>query len=205
MIPINSRMKPVSTMLSLTVAALALSACVSFGSKPPPQLLTVTADSVLESGKSIRSEGLPTIAVIAPDVPRKLETMRVPVQVDSTTVAYVKDAQWTEAPRSMFQRLLSETIAAGGDIFVIGEEQYGLSPGRRLTGELVDFGIDAETQEAVVTFDAVITTRDGNGALRQRFTTREPVSNISAKRVAKPINSAANKVASDVAAWVKAN
>lgn len=205
MMPMNSRMKPVSTMLSLTVVTLALSACVSFGSKPPPQLLTVTADSVLESGKSIRSEGLPTIAVIAPEVPRKLETMRIPVQVDPTTVAYVKDAQWTEAPRSMFQRLLSETIAAGGDIFVIGEEQYGLSPGRRLTGELVDFGIDAESQEAVVTFDAVITTRDSNGALRQRFTAREPVSSISAKRVAKPINSAANKVASDVAAWVKAN
>ncbi len=196
-------MKKLAASISVMAASIALSACVSFGSKPPPQLLTVTSGSVLAAGTSISSAGLPTIAVVAPEVPRKLETMRVPVQVNPTTVAYVKDAQWTEAPRSMFQHLLAETIASGGDMFVIGEEQYGISPGRRLTGELVDFGIDAETEEAVVTFDAVISTEDGMGATRQRFTAREPVSNIKAKKIAEPINRAANKVAQDVAAWVK--
>ena len=137
------------------------------------------------------------------EVPRKLATQRVPVQVNATSVAYVKDAQWTEPPRAMFQRLLSDRIAADGSIFVVSEEQFASLPGRRLTGELVDFGVDAGTKEAVVTFDAILTSDAPGQAVRQRFTARAPVRDISAKRIAAPINQAANKVAEDVAAWVR--
>jgi cholesterol transport system auxiliary component len=192
-----------SSLLALGATGLMLSACVSFGSKPPPQLLTISAEHTLPAGQPIRSEGLPALTVMAPEVSRKLATVRIPVQVDPTTVAYVKDAQWTEAPRAMFQRLLSETIAADGAIFVVSAEQYASLPGRRLTGELVDFGIDAQTREAVVTFDAVLGGTEPGTAVRQRFTARVPVDDIKAKKVAAPINAAANKVAADVTAWVK--
>lgn len=180
-----------------------LSGCVKFGTKPPQQLLTVSSDAVLQPGQAIRSEGLPALTVLAPEVPRKLATQRVPVQVSPTSVAYVKDAQWTEPPRAMFQRMLSDRIAADGSIFVVSEEQFASLPGRRLTGELVDFGVDAATREAVVTFDAVLTSDTPGLAVRQRFTARAPVRDISAKHIAVPINQAANKVAEDVTAWVK--
>lgn len=198
---------PTTRLLLSLAGAVALSAmlsaCVKFGSKPPPQLLTISSDAVLPSGKTISSEGLPALTVLAPEVPRKLSTLRVPVQVDPTTVAYVKDAQWSESPRTMFQRVLSDRIASDGSVFVVSEEQVASLPGRRLSGVLTDFGIDAQTSEAVVTFDAVMTGDEPGEAKRQRFTARVPVSDIKAKRVAEPINEAANKVAEEVATWVK--
>lgn len=199
--------RPFSPRTRLTAMALALGAalsgCVSFGSKPPPQLLTVRTEAAVAAGRDLRSQGLPAIAVILPEVPRAIATTRVPVQVDATSVAYVKDAQWTEAPRDLFLRLLGETITAGGALFVIDEDQYGLTPQRRLSGSLVEFGVDARTRQAVVTYDAVLTDSASGQALRRRFTAREPVSDIRADRVAQPINRAANQVAQQVADWVK--
>lgn len=189
----------------LMAVGLMLSGCVSFGSKPPPQLLTISSEHQISTGQNIRKEGLPGLAIMIPEVPRKLATTRVPVQVDPTSVAYVKDAQWTEAPRDLFQRLLSETITADGAAFVVDEDQYALNPDRRLTGGLLDFGIDAQTREAVVTYDAVLTSSESPAVIRRRFTARVPVSDIKANKVAAPINLAANKVAEEVTAWVRAN
>ena len=187
----------------LLSASLVLSGCVSFGSKPPPQLLTLTADNMVAAGQNVRNEGLPSLEVMMPEVPRKLATPRVPVQVDATSIAYVKKAQWTEAPRDLFGRLLAQTIAADGTVFVIGEDQYGLQPDRRLSGDLLDFGVDARSREAVVTYDAVLTDSKNDLAVRRRFTARVPVSDIRAKKIAEPLNRAANQVAQEVAAWVK--
>jgi len=191
-------------LFALSLASLMLSACVSFGSKPPPQLLTLSADSQPDTGTDLSSESLPSLIVLTPGVPRKLANVRVPVQVDDTTIAYVKDAQWTEAPRTLFQRLLSETIAADGTMFILGDGQYAVKPGQRLMGELLDFGIDAQSQEAVVTYDAILTGGIETPARRQRFTARVPVRSIKAKYVAQPINEAANDVAAQVSNWVKA-
>jgi len=187
----------------LLAMSLILGGCVSFGTKPPPQLLTIATGASVPSGQTMNSQGLPGLIVTMPDVPRTIATTRVPVQVDDTSVAYVKDAQWSEAPRSLFQRLLSETITAGGALFVIDEEQYGLKPQRRLSGTLLDFGVDSRTKEAVVTYDATLTDSSTGQAARRRFTARAPVSDIRADRVAGPINQAANEVAQQIADWVK--
>lgn len=192
-----------ASSLSLALACLALGGCVKFGQKAPPRLLTISADAALPSGQNVSSAGLPTVMVVTPEVPRRIDTMRVPVQIDATAVAYVKDAQWSDAPRSLFARLLIDTIAAAGDVFVVSSDQYGMPSGARLSGELVDFGVDARTREAVVTFDAVLAKPAGEQAVRRRFTARAPVRDIEADKVAEPINRAANQVAAEVAAWVK--
>lgn len=192
-----------SRLLMPLTAALALSGCVKFGTKPPQQLLTIASTSAPAPGRTVSSQGIPTVAVFAPDVPRKLDTMRVPVQVNENEVAYVKEAVWTDTPRNMFQRVLADTISADGSVFVIGAEQIGLHPARRLSGELIDFGVDARTKQAVVTFDAIL-TGDAPGAIsRRRFSASVPVSDIKASRVADPISQAANQVAAQVASWVK--
>lgn len=190
-------------IVPLLAAALMIGGCVKFGSKPPAQLLTISAKTSPPAGQSVSSAGLPVLAVFTPDVSRKLDNLRVAVQVDPTSVAYVQNAQWAEAPRQMFRRLLAETIAADGSIYVADGEQSAILSGRRLSGTLVDFGIDAEAKEAVVTFDATLTSTTPGEAMRQRFTARVPVRKIGADRVAGPISEAANKVAADVAAWVK--
>jgi cholesterol transport system auxiliary component len=155
------------------------------------------APGALSSGPSARS-----ITVLDPEVAKKLDTVRVPVQVDATTVAYVKDAQWVDTPRHMFQGVLSETISAGGKLLVLAPGQFSSDPGKRLLGEIVDFGIDARTRTAVVTYDATLTNPDGTTVSRKRFTASEPVSAIDAANVGNPLNTAANKVAADVADWL---
>ncbi len=189
--------------LPLMIALVALPGCVKFGAKPPAQLLTISAKASPQAGQSVSSVGLPVLAVFTPDVPRKLDNLRVAVQIDPTSVAYVPKAQWAEAPRQMFRRVLAETIAADGSIYVADGEQSAVLSGRRLSGALVDFGIDAAAKEAVVTFDATLTSATPGEAMRQRFSARVPVRKIEADRVAGPIGEAANKVAADVAAWVK--
>lgn len=196
---------PSARLLAAVLPAIVLGGCVSFGAKPPPQLLSLRAAQAVAPDATVSNQGGPTVTVMAPDAPRKLETMRVPVQISDTSVAYVKDAQWTDTPRQLFQKLLSETIAADGKTMVLQPGQYWASPGRRLMGALIDFGVDASAHQAIVTYDATLTDAEGARILRKRFSATAPVGKITAESVGGPINTAANQVAADVAAWVKGN
>lgn len=196
------------TVLFSTALLLALSGCVRFGTKPPKQLLSLSSVARVAPGTAQSSAGSRRLVVMTPDAPRALATVRVPVQVDATSVAYVKDAQWNEPPRFGFQRLLIETLSADGAYFVTDAGGASVANARLLSGDLVEFGIDARTQSAVVTFDATLSDPAGTGAeprvLRQRFSASVPASKITADRVAAPLAAAANKVAVDVAAWTRA-
>ncbi|MEO8722227.1 MAG: ABC-type transport auxiliary lipoprotein family protein [Sphingobium sp.] len=194
-----------AALMASVLPMIALGGCVSFGAKAPPQLLTLRATQVVASNATLNNQGGPTLTVMPPDAPHKLDTVRVPVQINATSVAYVKDAQWADTPRQLFQKLLSETIAADGKTLVLQPGQYWASPGRRLMGALVEFGVDAGTHQAIVTYDATLTAVEGARILRKRFSATAPAGKITADRVAGPINTAANQVAADVAAWVKEN
>lgn len=184
-------------------AALALTGCVSFGSKPPAQLLTLDATQKIAPGTTLTGSG-DSLIVADPDASKMLDTVRVPVQVNPTSVAYVKDAQWTDTPRHMFRKLLAETIAASSNRIVLDPGQYSAEPGKRLMGEIVAFGIDAGSSSAVVTYDAILAGENGAAVARQRFTASAPVGKINATSIGAPLNIAANKVAADVAAWIAA-
>lgn len=188
---------------ALLPIGLALSACVSFGAAPPASLLNLTADRAPTPGDGARSSAVAdTLTVLIPTVPQALRTPRVPVQTGATAIAYVKDAVWVEPPARLFQRLLSETIAARGNRLVLDESQYVTGPGELLSGELTEFGVNADRMEVVVVYQALRLQRDGNGVIQQRFEAREPVSAIEPALVGAALNSAANKVAGDVAGWV---
>src|SRR3546814_9464189 len=86
-----------------------LSACISFGGKAPEQLLSLTAESSLPAG-TVRNVAVGAGLVVAvPETPRKIDTYRVAVQVDETSIAYVADTQWVDRPGRLFQRLLSRS------------------------------------------------------------------------------------------------
>jgi cholesterol transport system auxiliary component len=90
-------------------------------------------------------------------------------------------------------------------MIVLDPGQYSADPGRRLLGELVEFGVDAGSRTAIVTYDATLVSADGGAITRQRFSASVPVGQIDAATVGNPLNRAANKVAADVAAWVAQN
>ena len=183
----------------LALAPLALAGCISFGAEPPPVLFTLTPASPLAAGPQA-SMGR-ALVLDVPSVPEKLATLRVPVQASDTTLAYLKDAQWVEAPAGLFRTLLAETLRARSGRYVLPAGQFPTAPTAILSGSLADFGLDARTMEAVVTFDAVQAAGDGSAPAARRFTARVPVAAAEAGPVAVALNQAANQVAADVAGW----
>lgn len=189
------------------VAVLAMSfmlaGCVSFGAKPPEQLLSLSADQRVAPGAMVNAGQAPSLVVADPEAPKVLDTVRVPVRLTPTSVAYVTKVQWSDTPRHLFQGLLAETIAATGSRIVLDPGQYAGVPGQRLMGTLVDFGIDEGSRSAIVTYDAILANPGGAIIARQRFTAQQPIGGkIEATTIGGPLNAAANKVAADVAAWL---
>src|SRR3546814_5571927 len=108
---------------------------------------------------------------------------------------------WVDRPGCLFQRLLSETIAANTVRVVLNPDQFSGEPSTRLQGELIDFGIDARSSQAVVTYDAILLGENGATMTKRRFSATRPVSPIEPARVGRALNDAANDVAAQVAVW----
>jgi cholesterol transport system auxiliary component len=187
--------------LLIATTALMLSGCISFGAKPPKQLLSLTPAQSIAPGTAQTVGAGEAVTVLWPSVPAELATNRVPVQSSPTAIAYVKDAQWVEAPNRLFARLLGEVIEARTGRPVLSGRQFALDPGARISGQLLKFGVDAASNSVVVTFDAVIAR--GDKIQTGRFEARVPVSPIEAPAVGVALNQAANQVAVEVADWVK--
>lgn len=183
-------------------AALPLAACFSFGAKPPPSLLTLQPDASVPIGQQVSSASAKSITIQVPAVPQALATARVPVQATATTVAYVEKALWVEVPARLFARLLSDTVAARTGRVVLSTAQSINDPGARLAGELRNFGLDATTREAVVTYDASLIRANDTAVEKRRFEARVPVVAIDAPSAGSALNQAANRVAGEVADWV---
>src|SRR3546814_12312914 len=66
----------------------------------------------------------------------------------------------------------------------------------------LDFGIDARSSQAVVTYDAILLGDNGATMTKRRFSATRPVSPIEPARVGRALNDAANDVAAQVAVWV---
>lgn len=183
-------------------AALILSGCIRFGSEPPASLMTLTSEAMLPAGDGRKLVEGDAITVLPPRVPAALASNRIPVQMDATNIAYVKEAQWVESPGRLFRSLLSETIAAKTGRPVLDPRQYSMDPGIRISGLLHSFGIDAVRNEAVVIYDATRVVSGSENAETRRFEARVPVGQIEAGPVGMALNRAANQVAEQVATWI---
>ncbi len=183
-------------------AVLGLTACgplvqIGGNAKPPVSLLTLRATAQPDAG--LRQARF-TIGVEVPSVPGPLQTLRIPVVTADTQVTYLKAATWAEQPNKQFARVVADTLSARG-YGVVDLGQSANAPQRRLTGQLLDFGLDVRNaaQPVVrVRFDAQLS----NPLRLQRFDATEPVLDQSPEAVAAALNRAANRVALDVAAWI---
>ncbi|MBQ1498017.1 MAG: membrane integrity-associated transporter subunit PqiC [Sphingomonas sp.] len=197
-------MKKLALLLLAAPFAAALSGCVSFGGKPPKvPFLTLEAAEQIKPGDVQTPASGTTVTVLFPTVPHELATTRVPVHSGENAVAYVKDAQWVEAPPRLFARLVGDTIAARTGRPVLSYRQSQIDPGAVLSGELRQFGVDADSNEAVVQFDALLVQGDDATKFqKRRFEARAPLAEVTPDLVAKALNQAANQVAIQVADWV---
>jgi len=187
------------SLIPAAAAALALSACLGGGSVPD-ELLTLTPTQTRPAAAPATAGQGETITVVEPTVPQALRTTRVPVYVSDTAIQYLEDAQWVEDPGPLFGRLVGEVIAARTGRVVLDSGQFTHDPGTRLTGQLLRFGLDPATMEAVAVFDAAIARPAGVAS--NRFEARIPVAEASPAAVAPALNEAANRIAEQVAAWI---
>ena len=195
-------MKTGTRLLTLSLA-LALGACVNLGGKTPPSLLVLTPAQTVASGTLQRGAAKDALVILIPEVPRKLETNRVPVQMDDSNIAYLQDAVWADKPSRLMQMLLMEVIAAKNNRLVLNEVDAGGKAEQFLAGTLLEFGLDATRNEAVVIYDAV-RLQNGKEVEKKRFEARSTVTEIIPGAAGAALNEAANVVAADIAAWLAA-
>ncbi len=181
--------------------AVALAGCVSLGAKAPKTLITLTAATTVTLETTRSAAPGETIMFLTPSAPAAIATARVPVYDGNRPLTYVAGVAWNEPPVRLFQRLLGEIVAAKTGKIVVDLRQAGLDGGMRVSGQLLNFGIDAPSRQAVVTYDGLI-TRNGGTIETRRFEARVPVGKIDALTVGEPLNRAANTVATQVAAWI---
>ena len=198
-------------LLPALLAALPLGGCISFGSNPPPSLLTLNADATVAVGETASSANARSITIAVPGVPQELAVTRIPVRSGDTSVAYLKDAQWVETPNRLFARMLSDTITARTGRVVLTTRVSLGDPGARLGGDLRQFGVDATASEAVVVYDATLVrdrpaSSDGARPVmpyeKRRFEARVPMAELTPAAAGTALYQAANKVAGEVAEWV---
>ncbi|MFU7528840.1 ABC-type transport auxiliary lipoprotein family protein [Qipengyuania sp. ASV99] len=185
-------------------ASLALTACISLGAEPPESLITLSATASAPAGAGAsagREDSAAAIAVLTPEVPAKLDVLRVPVNVSDTQVAYLQEAVWIEKPARLFRRMIGEILRLRGGALVLDSDDTPTLAGVSLRGTLSEMSYDAPTSSVVVRFDAVRT--DSSGAvLSRRFEARESGVAPEAEFVGPALNRAANTVAGEVADWV---
>jgi cholesterol transport system auxiliary component len=188
-------------------AALALTACGPIvqigGNVKPPQSLLVLSASAAPRPYAGPPQLASALGVDTPAVPAMLQNLRVPVATTDTQITYLAGASWAEPPNRQFQRLLADTLAAGG-IPVIDGKTSNIAPPRHIGGTLRSFGVDAANPALPVVrvrFDAQITGPGAAIGLR-RFDAEEPVPVLQPAAVGAALNRAANRVAADVTSWV---
>lgn len=192
-----------AVLLRAGVAAslLALGGCVSLGgAEPPESLLTITPELTAPAGSALSAARGDAIALFEPTVPAQIDVLRVPVRIDDSSLAYLKDAVWVERPAQLFRRLLAETLRVRGERVVLSGGDPAARGGMQLRGHLGEFGYDASRSAVIVRFDATLLGEDGT-IKQQRFEAVEEGVLAEPGPVGAALNRAANEVARQVADW----
>jgi len=199
-----SRMLRVSAAVAL---ALGLSGCMGGllggGGKAPPWLLTLTPQAPAPESITRTAGPGESVTIDTPVIPKEVRTTRVPVHEGPIAIAYVQDLTWVDTPDRLFQDLLTETVTRMTNRVVLEPNQSTLDPGLTVSGNLTRFGYDAQEGMVIVRYDAALSRAGGTAVTTRRFEAKESADGTAAT-VAPAINSAANRVAMDVAQWVAA-
>ena len=186
--------------LAVSLAGCSLGGLLG-GGKAPPVLYDLTATAPQTGAVTRQSSAGNAVTVRVPVVSKELRTIRVPVQVNPNQIAYVEDLQWVDTPDRLFQNLLSETIRRTTSRVVLDPQQPGLDPGISISGQLHQFGYDAQRGMVVARYEAALASEGGTNVQSRTFVAELP-STPEPNSVAPALNSAANQIALQVAQWI---
>ena len=149
--------------IGAAAALLALSGCLSLGAKVPDQLLNLTATSTAPAGSAVTGTSQSALAVIDIQAPQALDVTRIPVRINGSSLAYVKDAQWVEKPARLFERLLSDTLRAKGNRVVLTGSDLEDTAANKLSGTLSAMEYDASQGAVVVRHQQAVLVHKPDG------------------------------------------
>lgn len=198
------------TRAIVLAAVLAVSACgplvqIGGGGKQPDSLFVLRAPPPPPASVAVAVAARQTVLIEQPGVVGTIQTLRIPVIEADTRVGYLVEANWAEQPSKQFQRLLIDTMSARPGVIALGATQIDGRADRRLSGTLVEFGLDmrdASHPQVRLRFDAVLTGPDRALIGVRRFEVTRPVASDEPEVVADGLNLAANAIAGEVAGWV---
>ena len=188
-------------LVALATAGCSLSSIVGGGGNVPATLLTLTPEAPPIGEFTRAAAPGEALTINAPTIAKELQTVRVPVQVTLTDVAYVQDLQWVDTPNRLFRDLLAETVQRRTGRVVLHPGQTALDPGLLVSGVLHRFGYDASSGQVVVRYDASLATAGGTRVETRRFEASAPADGTAAT-VGPALNRAANQVALEFASWI---
>ena len=186
--------------LALTLSACSLGGMLG-GGKTPANLLSLTPQAALPDQIVRSANAGEAVTIGTPLIAKELRSVRVPVQISPTEVAYVTDLQWVDTPDRLFQGLLAETVRRTTGRVVLDTRQVALDPGLVINGELQRFGYDQASGNVIVRFDAAKAANGGTRVDTRRFEAQVPASGDAAT-VGPAHNQAANQAALEVAQWI---
>jgi len=191
-----------SALVLLAIATLPLAGCISFGPKPPPRLMALSATTPLAAGPAITTGDAKAVQIARLSAIPALGTQRVLVTDGATAIAYLKGGLWSAQPTELFRGLLAETITVKTGRVVTEPRLLQIQPNTRLAGQISAFGLDGPGNAVVVTFDATMAHEGSDQIQSRRFSARLPVASQQPEAVAAALNQAANQVAGEVADWI---
>lgn len=190
-----------SIALASALGGCSLGGLLGGGGKAPTTLQTLTPEAADPGPLTRAASAGQAVTIGTPVVPKELRTVRVPAQISPTDIQYVTNLQWVDTPDKLFQNLLEETVRRTTSRIVLDPSQPSFDPGLVVTGQLQRFGYDAASGQAVVVYDASLSTEGGSRVEARRFTASAPADGSGAS-VGPALNHAANEVAAEVAKWI---
>ncbi len=179
-----------------------LSGCISFGEKPPAQLLSLSSDARISSAETRTAQDSTAISVAVPVTVAALRNQRIAVASGGGAFAYLPKALWTDTPTQLFRTVLAETIEARTGRFVPDSRNASISPDTRLAGTLTAFQLLGGQGKVIVIYDATLAKTGSDTIRTRRFEATAPTASEQPESVTAALNRASNLVAADVAAWV---
>jgi cholesterol transport system auxiliary component len=176
-------------------AALGLSACTS---APQRTIFDLTAPGDLGRGAGLGGRQL---MVNEPTALQALDSERILVR-DGGSLSYLPDGQWSDRLPRLFQVRLIQTFENASSLGRVSRPGDRVTPDFALSADIRNFGIDAQTSQAVVEVTVrIVSDRTGRVAAARAFSARVPVASISGPAAAQALDQAMAQVLRDIVRW----
>lgn len=127
---------PRRSVLGAASCLMPLAGCSLLFPEPAPQLYRLTPrmnDARMAS--TVRKQ----LVIVVPVAPQSLDTDRIALTRNRTTLAYFADSTWTDRVPVLMQGLLVEAFENSGRIVAVGRNSSALTPDYLLETELREF------------------------------------------------------------------